>query len=87
MQSVYISFLMRKDKLVKYFRELQIFKDDIRFPAEVSVSTTMYIHSAILLISVHYVATSPDHSCMLQYPPALYCTCTCISNVMCMILL
>lgn len=38
LQSIYISFLMRKDKLVKYFRELQIFKDDIQFPAEVCVS-------------------------------------------------
>lgn len=38
LQSIYISFLMRKDKLVKYFRELQIFKDDIQFPAEVNSS-------------------------------------------------
>ena len=37
LQSIYISSLLRKDKLVKYFRELQIFKDDIQYPAEVCI--------------------------------------------------
>lgn len=37
-QAIYISFLLRKDKLVKYFRELQLFKDDIQLPAEVGLT-------------------------------------------------
>ena len=36
LQAVYVSFLLRKDRLVKYFRELDLFKDDIKLPAEVS---------------------------------------------------
>ena len=40
LQAVYISYLLSKEKLVKYFHELQLFKDDIRLPAEVRVTHT-----------------------------------------------
>ena len=38
LQSVYMSHLVRKDKLVKCFEQLGLFKEDVRLPAEVRVS-------------------------------------------------
>jgi len=34
-QYVYASHLLRKDKLVNFFKELGVFRDDVRLPVEV----------------------------------------------------
>ncbi len=58
LQSIYISFLLRKDKLVKYFRELQIFKDDIQYPAEVCIDQHTVMISIGQMIYYRNVALS-----------------------------
>ncbi len=37
LQSVYVCFLLRKEKLLKLFQQLDLYKDDVRLPAQVCV--------------------------------------------------
>lgn len=51
LQSVYACHLLRKDKLLKVFQGLQLYKPDVRLPAEVRLTVPLLIISHSLLIS------------------------------------